>query len=98
MKWIIGGPDLPEELLQLLEDGRLALFCGAGASYPAGLPGFSGLVERVYQQTNQVKSELEQAEFDRLNFDRVLGLLESRIGSQTVRRAVIDALKLDPSG
>ncbi len=97
MQWIIGAPDLPEGLLQLLEDGRLALFCGAGVSYRAGLPGFCGLVNRVYQQTNQAKSELEQSEFNRLNFDRVLWLLESRIGSHTVRRAVIDALELDPS-
>lgn len=96
MKWVRGGPDLPEELLQLLEDGRLVLFCGAGVSYPAGLPGFRGLVERVYQQTHEVKSELEQAEFERLNFDRVLGLLESRIGYQTVRRAVLDSLRLAP--
>ncbi len=96
MKWVSGGPDLPEEVLQLLEDGRLVLFCGAGVSYPAGLPGFRGLVEHVYQQTHQIKSELEQAEFDRLNFDRVLGLLESRIGSQTVRRAVINSLRLGP--
>jgi hypothetical protein len=32
MKWVSGGPELPEELLQLLEDGRLVLFCGAGVS------------------------------------------------------------------
>lgn len=97
MKWIIGGPDLPTELLQDLEDGRLVLFCGAGISYPAGLPGFRGLVEDVYRRTNQRMVELEQAEFDRLNFDRVLGLLENRIGSTIVRRAVVKALSLDAS-
>jgi hypothetical protein len=95
MKWTIGGPDLPPELLHSVEDGRLVFFCGAGVSYPAGLPGFRGLVEDVYRRTNQAKADLEQAEFDRVNFDRVLGLLENRIGSTIVRRAVVDALSLD---
>lgn len=36
MRWTIGGPDLPPELLQAQEDGRLVFFCGAGVSYRAG--------------------------------------------------------------
>lgn len=97
MKWVVGGPNLPEELLQLLEDGRLVLFCGAGVSYPAGLPGFKGLVDRVYERTNQTGSDSEKTEYDLNNFDRVLGMLESRIGFHRVRRAVVDELRLDPS-
>jgi hypothetical protein len=30
MRWMVGGPDLPPELLQALEDGHLVFFCGAG--------------------------------------------------------------------
>jgi len=96
MRWITGGPDLPPELLQALEDEQLVLFCGAGASYPAGLPTFRGLVEKVYNQLNQTMQGLENAEFEKRNYDRVFGLLERRIGTSFVRHAVIDTLHLDP--
>lgn len=97
MKWVIGGPELPPELLQALEDDRLVLFCGAGVSYPAGLPGFRGLVEAVYGRLNEQMPDLERAEFERQNFDRVFGLLEARVGSQFVRKTVSDALHLEPN-
>lgn len=48
MQFIRNGPDIPERLLQAHEDGRVVFFCGAGISYPAGLPGFGGLVEKLY--------------------------------------------------
>lgn len=95
MKWIIGGPDLPPELLQALEDEQLVLFCGAGVSYPAGLPTFRGLVERVYSRLNQTMHGLESVEFENKNYDRVFGLLERRIGASFVRHAVIDTLRLE---
>lgn len=49
MQLVRHGPDIPERLLQAHEDGRVVFFCGAGISYPARLPGFSGLVDRLYQ-------------------------------------------------
>lgn len=97
MKWTIGGPELPPELLQLLEDGNLVLFCGAGVSIPAGLPSFKGLVEKVYEFNSQTIDGLEKSEFCNGNYDRVLGMLERRIEASLVRKAVIQALKLDSS-
>jgi hypothetical protein len=47
MQLIQNGSDAPERLLQAHEEGRVVFFCGAGISYPAGLPGFKGLVTRV---------------------------------------------------
>lgn len=38
--FIVNGPDIPESLLEAHEEGRIVFFCGAGISYPAGLPGF----------------------------------------------------------
>lgn len=96
MRWVAGGPDLPEELLQLLEDGNLVIFCGAGVSYPAGLPGFRELVERIYTENHVSMEDLERDEFDRKNYDRVLGLLENRIGKARVRGAVSEILHLEP--
>lgn len=97
MKWNIGGPDLPLELLQFLEDDRLVLFCGAGVSCRAGLPDFRGLVDEVYRRTNQAMADPEKAEHKDRNFDRVLWLLENRIGHRIVRTAVVEALFLSES-
>ena len=38
MQFITNGPDIPDALLQAHKDGRVVFFCGAGISYPAGLP------------------------------------------------------------
>src|ERR1019366_3442243 len=94
MRWITGGPDLPPELLQAQEDGQLVLFCGAGVSYPAGLPGFRGLVEQVYVRLNATMSDLERVEFEKSNYDRVFGLLEKRLVGGFGRPAVMAALQI----
>src|ERR1035437_1858821 len=97
MRWISGGPDLPPKLLQSLEDGRLVFFCGAGISYPAGLPPFRGLVEAVYRHLGQRMEGLEHLEFEKQNYDRVFSLLERRMTGTFVRRAVIQILGI-PQG
>src|SRR5262245_5419994 len=38
------GPAIPIEVLQILADGGLVFFCGAGVSTPAGLPSPPALV------------------------------------------------------
>ena len=48
MQFFKNGPDIPERLLQAHEEGDVVFFCGAGISYPAGLPGFKELVEKLY--------------------------------------------------
>jgi len=95
MRWIASGPDLPPKLLQAQEDGDLILFCGAGISYPLGLKGFGWLVTRIYTQLSEPLAGLEEEEFTRRNYDRVLGLLEARLGGDQVRRKVIEALEIE---
>ena len=97
MQFVINGPDIPDALLQAHEEGRVVFFCGAGISYPAGLPGFDGLVKEIYR-LNGVKlsdSEIEQEAFRRGQFDATLDLLERRLPGQrlTVRRALAEVLK-----
>jgi len=48
--FVTNGPDIPESLLRAHEDGRVVFFCGAGISYPADLPDFCGLMDRVYKE------------------------------------------------
>ena len=56
MQFITNGPDIPDALLQAHEEGRVVFFCGAGISYPAGLPGFKGLVDKIYRLIGTVPS------------------------------------------
>ncbi|MEH5573143.1 SIR2 family protein [Raoultella ornithinolytica] len=95
MQFITHGPDIPDELLQAHEEGRVVFFCGAGISYPADLPGFKGLVEQIYRLNGTTLSEIEREAFERGQFDATLDLLERRLPGQrlAVRRALAKALK-----
>lgn len=95
MQFITRGPDIPDALLQAHEEGRVVFFCGAGISYPAGLPGFKGLVEQIYRLNGTALSDIEREAFDRGQFDATLDLLERRLPGQrlAVRRALVQALK-----
>lgn len=95
MQFVSHGPDIPDALLQAHEEGRVVFFCGAGVSYPAGLPGFNGLVEQIYKLNGTTLSDIEREAFDRGQYDATLDLLERRLPGQrlSVRRALAEVLK-----
>ena len=95
MQFITNGPDIPDALLQAHEEGRVVFFCGAGISYPAGLPDFKGLVEQIYQLNGTALSDIEQEAFERGQFDATLDLLERRLPGRrlAVRSKLAQALK-----
>ncbi|MDP0588346.1 MAG: SIR2 family protein [Candidatus Endonucleobacter bathymodioli] len=95
MQFITDGPDIPDELLQAHEEGRVVFFCGAGISYPAGLQGFKWLVEKIYEGVGTVRNGIEEAAFKRGQFDVTLNLLEQSLpgGSIAVRRELEKVLK-----
>jgi hypothetical protein len=97
MQFVRHGPDIPERLLQAHEDGRVVFFCGAGISYPAHLPGFSGLVDKLYTALAATPNAVQQAAIKAGQFDTAIGLLESDIvgGRETVRRALAGILTPD---
>ena len=97
MQFIANGPDIPDKLLQSHEEGKLAFFCGAGISYPAGLPGFKGLVEDIYNLCGTNRLDIEEDAFKRGQYDLALELLERRLpgGRLKVRRALAEVLKPD---
>ncbi|MBW8311122.1 MAG: SIR2 family protein [Rhizobium sp.] len=99
MQFVRRGPDIPERLLQAHEDGRVVFFCGAGISYPAHLPGFSGLVDKLYTTLAATPNAVQQAAIKAGQFDTAIGLLEADIvGSrETVRRALTGILAPDLS-
>ncbi len=95
MQFVANGPDVPDSLLQAHEDGRVVFFCGAGISYPAGLPGFKGLVDDIYRLVGTPRSAIEQDAYDRSQYDATLDLLERRLPGQriAVRQKLAQVLK-----
>lgn len=97
MQFVRHGPDIPERLLQAHEDGRVVFFCGAGISYPAWLPGFSGLVTKLYQALSVTPSLVQQSAIKAGQFDTAIGLLEAELigGREMVRRSLATILTPD---
>jgi len=95
MQFVPHGPDIPDALLQAHEEGRVVFFCGAGISYPAGLPLFKGLVEEIYRLNGTTRTEIEDEAFNSGQYDSTLDLLERRLpgGRLAVRSALAQALK-----
>jgi hypothetical protein len=95
MQFIAHGPDVPETLLQAQEEGRVALFCGAGISYPAGLPSFQGLVDRIYLKAGTKPTAIEQEAYELNRYDATLDMLERRLPGQrlVVRTKLAEVLK-----
>ena len=95
MQFIKDGPEVPDVLLQAHEEGRVVFFCGAGISYPAGLPSFKNLVDRIYEVVGTEKTEAEESAFRKGSYDGTLGLLEKRLpgGREKVIEALSNALE-----
>lgn len=97
MQFVTNGPDIPDALLQAHEEGRVVFFCGAGISYPAGLPGFGGLVDSIYEKVGTACTPIEAQAFTSYQYDATLNLLEDRLPGQRkglqMRKALADALK-----
>ena len=89
MQFITNGPDIPDRLLQLHEEGRVVFFCGAGISFPAGLPGFGELVKQLVDDFMPLDAVLKNA-IRAKRYDTAMGILESSVvgGRENVRKAL----------
>ena len=99
MQFVKGGPDVPERLLQAHEDGQVVFFCGAGISYPAGLPSFKGLVKELYSSLGIAPDAVQAAAIKAKRYDTAVGLLEANpvLGRRTVRETIAEILQPDTS-
>lgn len=88
--FVNNGPDIPECLLQAHEDGRVVFFCGAGISYPAKLPGFAKLVERLYNELGVTPNTIQKAAIKSKQYDTAISLLENDYvgGREGTRKAL----------
>ena len=92
--FVTNGPDIPERLLQAHEEGRVVFFCGAGISYPAGLPNFAGLVTRIYKELGVHPNPIQKSAIKSGQLDTAISLLEMDIvgGRENVRKALAQIL------
>ena len=98
MQFIKNGPDIPNELLQAHEEGRVVFFCGAGISIPAGLPNFETFVEKIYKLNGECKTKSEKDTFDAEEYDTTLDQFERRItgGRKKLREVIPEILTPTP--
>ncbi|HHA2810109.1 MULTISPECIES: SIR2 family protein [Stenotrophomonas] len=94
-KFVKGGPVVPDELVQSLEDDRVVIFCGAGISMGAGLPDYVGLVKYCYDDLAETLPPSKASDW--LWPDRMLGSLEGKFGRAQVRDAVKRCLSATPT-
>lgn len=97
MQFVADGPDVPNHLLQAHEEGRVVLFCGAGISYPANLPNFQGLVDKICSTLGENLDGTEKDAYDRKKYDAALNLLEHRLPGRrnglAMRKALAKSLR-----
>lgn len=106
MRFIAGGPSIPDELLLARDQGRVIFFCGAGVSRAkANLPDFFGLAAAVTHALgvkpddparkiiSEVVEVARRTGVDGLiSADRIFGLLERDFLPRDIEAAVARAL------
>lgn len=111
MRFVAGGPSIPDELLVSRDKGDVIFFCGAGVSQAKGrLPNFEGLGREVLRILGAAMDSPARKLLDKalkmgrmagvgglLATDRVFGLLEREFEVGDVRAAVAAALR-PPTG
>ncbi|MBY6240028.1 SIR2 family protein [Methylosinus sp. Sm6] len=107
MRFIAGGPDIPEELLVARDKGDVIFFCGAGVSQAyAHLPNFERLGRHVIRILGAALDSPARRLLDKalemgrmagvgglLATDRVFGLLEREFDVHDVRQAVAESIR-----
>src|SRR5712692_6897772 len=80
MRFIPGTPDIPDELIKDVTEGRAVFICGAGVSMRVGMPLFGELTTKIYADIGETPDN-EAAEGEALKrgeYDRALRSLERR--------------------
>jgi hypothetical protein len=102
MRFLAGGPSIPDELLIARDEGRVVFFCGAGVSRArAGLSDFLELAQRVIDTLGVLtdspawrideearKTDPKMGVSGQISVDRVFGLLGRDFLARDIEAAV----------
>jgi len=98
VRFLVGGADIPDDLIRAVNEGAVTFLCGAGVSFRVDLPLFGTLTELVYAKLGESWiNEPAEREAMKLNqYDRALRALEKRTHlpktQSRVRNAVSELL------
>lgn len=101
MRFTHNGPNIPDQLLEKRDQGRVVFLCGAGVSINAGMPTFYDLTKHVIDYYDPAKGSAIDLEFgpwieDRKNnqnrpktaLDQIFHLLNQEYGRENVNSQV----------
>ena len=103
MRFCATGADIPNDLINAVNDGSVTFICGAGVSKRADLPLFEDLTKRVYARLGETWADKapERIAIQAEQYDRALRALEKRThfprADSPVRTAVAEELRAPPS-
>lgn len=101
MRFLAGGPNIPDQLLERRDSGRVVFVCGAGVSLPSNMPSFVGLTQYVCDVldppddspiANAFRPWLEKSSLPRTPLDQIFNLLHQEYGRDEVNALVADRL------
>ena len=107
MRFLANGPKIPDDLLEARDRGEVVFLCGAGVSYPAGMPNFLGLAKHVVQELGTQPSDpsremlsvwdnREIPEAARPSLDQIFNLLQMEYGVSEIEYLIARRLRTKP--
>lgn len=107
MRFHQDGLNIPDELLELRDQGKLVFLCGAGVSFPAGMPDFRGLAKYVVKELGTPKdaeSRRMLSMWDNENFplesrpslDQIFNLLQQEYAASEIDYLIAKRLRTKP--
>ena len=109
MRFLSDGLNSPDELLEERDKGNVVFLCGAGVSYPAGMPTFLGLAKYVVDELgtpSDAPSRTMLSIWDnpripteaRPTLDEIFNLLQQEYAPEQIDRLIAKRLRTKPRG
>lgn len=105
MKFFRNGPDIPKNLLEDQDNGKVVFICGAGVSKASGLPDFIDLTKHIIDHFHPLKGSEIRKEFSpwlrnkpgspKTPLDQIYERLYEEYGESEVHRVVAEKLRID---
>ena len=103
MRFLPNGLNIPDELLEARDKGNVVFLCGAGVSYPSGMPNFLGLARYVVEElgTPQDASSRKMLYEDipkgaRPSLDQIFNLLQQEYTAGEIDYLIAKRLRTKP--
>ena len=107
MRFLSSGLNIPDELLEERDKGNVVFLCGAGVSYPAGMPNFLGLARYVVKEIGTPQDAPSRKMLSRWNdedvpedarpsLDQIFNLLQQEYTAGEIDYLIAKRLKTKP--